>query len=462
MVGAGITGLSCAHALSSAGTRVLVLEAEERVGGCIQTTSQDGFVLECGPHTLRDTSGEVLDHFESLGLGDEVVEISSAGARRYIVRNGRLVELPGSPLGFITSPFLSPLAKLRLFAEPFVGTSGAPDPSLGDFIAHRLGPEVRDGPLDAFVGGVWAGDPTAISARAVAPDMVQGVERHGSLLRYGLARRKARGGEAPSSRRARMFTLQDGLSRWPERLAETLGAGAVRLGARVERLEEDGIGWQVHWIEGGRRRTTKARSVVLSVGPAAAASIAGEHAPPVRAGLGAIRSASLSVVHLGFEADDVSLPDGFGVLVPRREGRDGLGILFVSTLLPNRAPDGRVTTTSFFGGIRAPEWVDRGEAELCAAARREHRELLGIDAHPVMCHVQRWHGAIPQYEFASEPLADALERYERTQSTLHFAGRYRGGVSVPDCWRRGRKVADAILAAPPPESRAQRNESMGV
>jgi oxygen-dependent protoporphyrinogen oxidase len=182
----------------------------------------------------------------------------------------------------------------------------------------------------------------------------------------------------------------------------------------------------------------------------------------VRAALGAIRSASLSVVHLGFDADDVSLPDGFGALVPRREGRDGLGILFVSTLLPNRAPGGRVTTTSFFGGIRAPEWVARSEAELCAAACREHRELLGIDAQPVMCHVQRWQGAIPQYEFASEPLTDALERYERTRPTLHFAGRYRGGVSVPDCWRRGRKMAEEILAASSSQGRAERTDSLAV
>ena len=49
IIGGGISGLSAAYYLSKAGIRPTVLERQPRVGGVIQTTVQQGCLLEEGP-----------------------------------------------------------------------------------------------------------------------------------------------------------------------------------------------------------------------------------------------------------------------------------------------------------------------------------------------------------------------------------------------------------------------------
>ena len=52
VVGAGLTGLACAHELRSRGLRVLVLEATRRAGGVVGTGERNGFLFESGPNTI--------------------------------------------------------------------------------------------------------------------------------------------------------------------------------------------------------------------------------------------------------------------------------------------------------------------------------------------------------------------------------------------------------------------------
>lgn len=48
VVGAGLSGLACAHDLLATGLTVAVLEAADRVGGRMRTDRLDGFVIDRG------------------------------------------------------------------------------------------------------------------------------------------------------------------------------------------------------------------------------------------------------------------------------------------------------------------------------------------------------------------------------------------------------------------------------
>ena len=48
VIGAGLTGLTCAAHLRHKGQDVEVLEATERIGGLMQTEDFDGFIMEQG------------------------------------------------------------------------------------------------------------------------------------------------------------------------------------------------------------------------------------------------------------------------------------------------------------------------------------------------------------------------------------------------------------------------------
>ncbi len=72
IIGAGISGLSMAHYAAAAGLNVLVLEREDRVGGCLHSHrfggEMDGFWLELGAHSGFNSYGNLLAILEQVGL----------------------------------------------------------------------------------------------------------------------------------------------------------------------------------------------------------------------------------------------------------------------------------------------------------------------------------------------------------------------------------------------------------
>jgi protoporphyrinogen oxidase len=72
VIGAGISGLVMAHYCRKAGLKVLVLEKEERTGGCFHSAAVEGaenpFWLEMGTHTCFNSYGRLLDVLQDIGL----------------------------------------------------------------------------------------------------------------------------------------------------------------------------------------------------------------------------------------------------------------------------------------------------------------------------------------------------------------------------------------------------------
>ena len=67
IIGAGITGMTCAYQLTRKHKNVLVLERENRIGGQIHSWQIDGFTFESGPNTGVIKYPEVAELFEQLG-----------------------------------------------------------------------------------------------------------------------------------------------------------------------------------------------------------------------------------------------------------------------------------------------------------------------------------------------------------------------------------------------------------
>ncbi|HXN34628.1 MAG TPA: FAD-dependent oxidoreductase, partial [Opitutaceae bacterium] len=116
VLGAGITGLTAAWRLRRAGVPVVVFEASARVGGAIGSCREGGWLRELGPNSLIEGSADLAALIEGAGLGPRRVFAPLAG-RRYVVRGGRPVAMPGSAGGFVTSRLFSPGAKLRILGE---------------------------------------------------------------------------------------------------------------------------------------------------------------------------------------------------------------------------------------------------------------------------------------------------------------------------------------------------------
>ncbi|HEX7879844.1 MAG TPA: protoporphyrinogen oxidase [Candidatus Eisenbacteria bacterium] len=432
VVGGGIGGLTLAFRLATSGRAVRLIEPAERPGGAITTDVSNGWTFELGPNTVVAGEPAIDALIEDAGLSGELLTADRVGARRFVVRNGRMIALPRSPLEFVRSPILSPAGRLRLLAEPLVPrrrSSG--EESIADFIRRRLGGEALDWLAAPFVSGVYAGDASRLSVRHALPRLAAWEADHGSLFRGMIAARRQ--GGAP--RGAKLVSFQGGLATLPRRLADRLGDRIIR--GTVDTLHRQGEAWIAGCsLPDGSTRTISARRVVLAVSAAQAARLLDE---PELANLPV---AGVRVAAFGFKRQDVAHPlDGFGVLVPRREGRRLLGALFPSSLFPGRAPDGFVGITAMAGGVNDPAVLALAADEFVAHVLGELGRLLGISAPPVHVITRSWREAIPQYELGHQRWLDLAERCERDRPGLHLLGSWRGGVSVPDRIRAATELA---------------------
>ncbi|MEW5838341.1 MAG: protoporphyrinogen oxidase [Pseudomonadota bacterium] len=440
IIGAGISGLSTAFFLRQLGHEVCVLEAGVRAGGNVHTFEHEGFLLEAGPNTLLDNDPSIAALIDGLGLRSEAREANPAANRRYVVRDGRAVELPASPPAFLRTRLFSAAGKLRLLAEPWIGRAPQEE-SVAQFVRRRLGQEFLDWAIDPFVSGVYAGDPARLSVRAATAKVYALEHEHGSLIHGALHKAfKARKAEVQTTPVGRMFSFDRGLGRMIDALGASMG-DALHLNAPVQGLQHTHEGWLAHTPQGA----FAGRNVVLAVPAQACAALLepflGVHVQPLRE----IPYPPVMSVALGFSREDVAHPlDGFGVLIPARERVTTLGALFSSTLFAGRAPQGQVMLTAFIGGRRHEEIGEWDDAAIVSRVLGDLAPILGLRAPPRMRHVQRWPRAIPQYELGHLERIASLDQSMQKLEGLITRANWRDGVSVSDAIRNGQGVANRL------------------
>ena len=448
IIGGGVTGLTAAFRLKQQNLPVTVFEASERFGGVIQSVRQNGHLAEFGPNSILETSPLVAALVRDLGLEARRQYSDPRAEKRFIVRGGRPVLLPSSPLAFLASPLFSPVAKLRLLAEPFIGRAPADsDESIAEFVRRRLGREFLDYAINPLVAGIYAGDPELLSVAQAFPKLHALEQRWGSLIvgQVRGARERQRSGEV-SKQSAKKFSFDEGLQVLIDTLRTRL-AGEIQSSAPVRRLERKEGGWLVEREDSKTGSAPAEFSAILVALPAyKMASLAvrsTEYLDLSR--LSAIHYPPVASVGLGFRRADVAHPlDGFGMLVPEKEGLNILGALFSSTLFPNRAPAGEVTITSYLGGARSPELTLKTSDDLAALAAKDLALLLGINGKPTFQRVTFFPRAIPQYNLGFGGYRAFMNQLEIKAPGLFLAGHARDGISVSDCIVSGHHVADRI------------------
>lgn len=248
VVGAGLAGLRCATRLAEAGLDVVMLEANETVGGRERTDVVDGFRLDLGFHVLNPAYPAV----------QRWVDVDALALRRFPVAVGvrlddRLARLahplrhPSSLLTTLRSGLVAPadLAALARWAAPTLvsaraATSGA-DRSLEEAWdrAGVRGP-LREAVLEPFLAGVLADD-----RQQTSDAFVRLLVRSFALGRPGV----------PAA----------GIGALPAQLADAArraGAG-IRLSHRVVSTRRRGAHWHVG-VEGAG--ALSARAVVVATG----------------------------------------------------------------------------------------------------------------------------------------------------------------------------------------------------
>ena len=428
VVGGGISGLATAHCLARSGLGVEVWEGAGRVGGKIQTAAIEGYRLESAASMVMNFRSEVDPFLRTAGL-EASKRARAPVAKRYVLDADRLVEVP-SGLGDLmrTSLFSTP-GKLRMLAEPLVPRGGNPHESVAEFVTRRLGKEFLEKVFEPYVAGPLASDVDFAEARATMPRLIALEKRYGSLALGALLRKAWRRG---SGGRPDVFSFVGGMATLPEILARE-GGFRVRDKVQVSEVWPVTGGWMTRGVMGDAPRIAFSRQLVLSTPADAAAGLVGGLDAELARLLRAIEYAPVNVVHMGFDRIKIGHPlNGSGFLVPRRSGFAPNGCLWMSSLFPDHAPEGRVLLSSYLGGARNPAAAGWDATRTLDAVMHMLRAVLGMKVEPDMLHIDSHARALPLYHGAySQRLAD-MDRRLAGLPGLHLEANYKGGVSVRD------------------------------
>src|SRR5205807_1679402 len=160
---------------------------------------------------------------------------------------------------------------------------------------------------------------------------------HGSLVKASLKKRKANSGVAPLP----LFTsLRNGVQQLVDALLSALPGAALRVGQSATCLRRGSNGWQLETSEAPGTNAVNAPfdAVLLAVPAPMAAGLLAPIDPEISSRLATIQYTSSAAVVLAYAK--ANLPQGFGFLVPRSEGRKMMACTFVHNKFSGRAPEG--------------------------------------------------------------------------------------------------------------------------
>ena len=447
VIGAGVTGLSCAHRLHKKGHEVLVLERSPQSGGVLRTCHRDGYIVEHGPNSLMIDAKDLVEFFDELGLSEQVVEGNPDSRNRYILRDSQLVALPLSPPGLITTRAFSLLGKLRILKEFFIPQTKQPENlSVASFFQQRFGLEVFKYAADPFISGIYAGDPEKLSFQYAFPRLLKLEQEHGSILR-GLIKLKKTKRKDPDNLPRKLINFKQGMASLTDAMVQKMRTENVRTNIKLHSIARSEKGWELSWSEKDNQKTDTFERLVVTTPAHCLSSL--PFPEPLRSTLNPLEEIPhppIACVALGYRRTQIKHPlDGFGMLIPANEGKNLLGTIFASTLFPGRAPDGHVLLHCFIGGARNTAIGKLEPQDLLELLGPELERILGIHGPPVFLDVKKWDRSIPQCNLGHGRFLEILEKVERSNDGLVFAGSYRTGVAVGQCIREGWNTADKIL-----------------
>lgn len=447
VIGGGITGLSAAFYLRNSGRDVTLIEKAPSPGGLLETSRREGCVLEHGPDSFLASKPWARELVNALGLESELIASKDASRRTFVVRNGKLVQLPEGLMmmiptrvgSLLASPLLSWSAKLRMGLE-FLRQArpvGGRDRSVEEFLLDHYGRETLEYLAEPLLAGVYGGDPAQLSAASVLPRFVEFEQQFGSVTRGALAARRE---AAPGPL---FLTLRNGLGTLVAGLEKSLRPAVNFLGGTVESVARTADGFQVR-VSGELMLFD--RLILACPAPPAARMLQAAHRE-ISEVLAAIPYNPAMTLALGYRRSECAV-SGFGFLVPRRERQALLACTFVHNKFEHRAPEDTAVLRCFLAG----DSLSLSDDEAIAAAQGDLARILNLHAVPRFTNIARYPESMPQYTVGH---ADRVRRIEALRAGipgLHLAGNAYRGIGIPDCIRSAKEAAGQVTSGHIPEA----------
>ncbi len=445
IVGGGISGLSLAYFLlrKEPNLDIEVLESGSRPGGKVWTDKAEGFLCEWGVNGFLDNKPRTLELASMLDLTP--LRSNDNARKRFIYSDDVLHQIPESPPAFLKSNLLSVWGRLRIAYEMFAPKGSAEDETLAEFATRRLGKEAYEKMIDPMASGIYAGDSSKLSLKSCFPRINELEQNYGSLIRAMIKlQREAKktGKKVGAGPGGTLTTFNGGMQVMIDALRNALGE-RLKLDTSVSSIDRKDESYTVFTEKGSE---IDADILVLATPAHTTAGIVSNMNRQLQEILKKIPYPAVSVACLGFERKKIEHSlDGFGFLIPNREGRKILGTLWDSSIFPDRAPEGSVLLRTMVGGARASEIALQEDEKILSNVMGELQAIMGISAEPDFVRIYKHEKAIPQYNVGHQRILEELYSIVSQCRGLYLTGNAYRGISLNDCIENSYKWSEKIL-----------------
>lgn len=434
ILGSGVTGLTIGHYLKKSNKDFLLIDKNDRAGGVIHTESKNGFLFENGPNTALISNVEVVELLEDLKDNCELQVGNKIVNKRYVLKNKKWRAMPMGISSAITTPLYAFSDKLRVLGEPFRKKGTEPHENLADMVKRRLGKSFLDYAIDPFILGVYAGDPKLLIPKYALPKLYNLEQDYGSFIGGAMKKKKEPKTELEKRADKSMFSFKGGFQSLIDALEQSVGEQNLILGAEKLTIEKQNNKYILSFTdEDDQACTIEANKLVSTVGAHEVNELFSFIEPADLDQISNLKYAKVVEVALGFNQWEGMDLDGFGGLIPHKENRQLLGVMFMSSVFKGRAPRGGALLSIFMGGIRQPDIISKTDDEIKEILEKEFIELMGVDSfNPDLIEIRRHRQAIPQYGIESKERFETIEKLEKENKGLYLAGNIRDGIGMAD------------------------------
>ncbi len=215
-----------------------------------------------------------------------------------MIPDGLMFMVPTKITPTVLSPLFSARAKMRMAREWFHPPRKADaDETVASFVERHYGPEMVDRLADPLLSGVYGGEASQLSVRAVLPRFAEMEAKHGSLGRAMLAARKKMALASKAPAKPLFTSLKDGMQQMVDAVVSRLPASALHTNSPVQRIQRQDSGWVVS----AGYASDQFDAVIVATPAQAAAELLGMASADLASELRGIQYTSSVTVNLGYD-----------------------------------------------------------------------------------------------------------------------------------------------------------------
>lgn len=400
IIGAGISGLLLGYQLKKNKVPFKIVEKNDFAGGLLQSVQTDFGLVEKAANGFIWCK-EIQTIADDLQL--EILSPKSTSKARYIVKNKQLRRIPLS--------FFDAFRLVRTFTKKQSGTFE----TLEDFGNYFLGKKLTAQVLEPAFQGIY-GAPAAQLSFPGAMTQLANAFNEVNYLRPAFKKMRSNATAAERKKRsAGTHGFKKGMGEFTQRLTEYLQN-------------------EIEWNVDGRDLIDEKGNLILTTPAHISKYFFKNKEEKMFQQLESVKynsmiSATLFFPKTAFE----NFKEGFGCLIPQKEGLNILGVLFNSCIFDYRVTsDELISLTCLLRDDSVnKEWLEQDENQLKALIVRDLDILFGVKQNPVEIIITKWKNGIPLYSPTLYRSWFSMNEILKTQfPNRNLFGNYTGEISV--------------------------------